>query len=206
MNKRTTPSPWDDNEAINTATAKTPKDTKAAKTTAQTVAQAPVDSEPLYDIDGLMTDFPTARELEKFVYDQTGYVLNLKGRSNKFKYQTAMDVLNGAEPDPALLGNENPYLDKNDIIPVDPMKKIPPTPQEVRGVLQVTSYINKQFPHPDPEWAAMNQKCEVIFRKYMNITNTLRINVTSLATISTIRKISKWIKFFQCSNCQFFCI
>jgi len=58
-----------------------------------------IESEPLYDLEGLMTDFPTARELEKFVFDQTGHVLNLKGRSNKFKYQTAMDVLNGASPE-----------------------------------------------------------------------------------------------------------
>ena len=28
--------------------------------------------EPLFDLEGLMTDFPTARELEKFVYDRTG--------------------------------------------------------------------------------------------------------------------------------------
>ena len=134
MNKKTAPSPWDDNEAINTAAAKTAKDTKANKTTAQTVAPAQVDAEPLYDIDGLMTDFPTAKELEKFVYDQTGYVLNLKGRSNKFKYQTAMDVLNGQEPDSVLLGTENPYLDKNDVIPVDKLKEYFPIPAEVRGV------------------------------------------------------------------------
>ena len=53
------------------------------------VKPQPVSVEPMYDLEGLMTDFPTARELEKFVFDQTGHVLNLKGRSNKFKYQTA---------------------------------------------------------------------------------------------------------------------
>ena len=74
--------------------------------------------EPLYDLEGLMTDFPTARELEQFVFDQTGHVLNLKGRSNKFKYQTAMDVLNGQTPEQYLIGGENPYLDKNDLIQI----------------------------------------------------------------------------------------
>ena len=64
-------------------------------------------------------------ELERFVYDQTGIVLNLKGRSNKFKYQTAMDVLNGKTPDSALLGSENPYLDKNDIVPAHIERVIP---------------------------------------------------------------------------------
>jgi hypothetical protein len=54
-------------------------------------------------MEGLMTDFPTAKELERFVYDQTGRVLNLKGRANKLKYQVAMDVLNGLPVDPAFV-------------------------------------------------------------------------------------------------------
>ena len=49
-----------------------------------------------FDIEGLMTDFPTAKDLERFVFDETGIVLNLKGRANKMKYQVAMDVLNGS--------------------------------------------------------------------------------------------------------------
>jgi hypothetical protein len=146
------------------------KETTVKPTTTPTISV-----EPLYDLDGLMTDFPTARELEKFVFDQTGHVLNLKGRSNKFKYQTAMDVLNGSEPDQALVGKENPYLDKNDIIPIDPMKKIPARPREVIDQLQVSMYIAKNFPHPDPEWAAQNQKCEVIFRKYTNNIITFEV-------------------------------
>ena len=175
MNKKTTPSPWDDNEAINTTAAKTAKDTKANKTTAPTVAPAQLDYEPLYDIDGLMTDFPTAKELEKFVYDQTGYVLNLKGRSNKFKYQTAMDVLNGQEPDQVLMGTENPYLDKNDIIPVDKLKEYFPIPAEVRGVPMVTLFQTRQFPHPDQDWKAAGQKCDVVFKKYINDVITYEI-------------------------------
>ena len=132
-------------------------------------------TEPLYDLEGLMTDFPTAKELEKFIFDQTGYVLNLKGRSNKFKYQTAMDVLNGKPPEEFMLGDENPYLDKNDLIPVDTFKTLPPRPQQVIGVPAVSSYISKTFPHPDPEWASTGQKCEVVFRKYMNNVITYEI-------------------------------
>ena len=132
-------------------------------------------SEPLYDLEGLMTDFPTAKELEKFVFDQTGFVLNLKGRSNKFKYQTAMDVLNGVTPESYMLGSENPYLDKNDLIPVDELKKLPARPAEVVGVPHVTSFISKAFPHPDPEFKASGQKCEVIFRKYVNNAITYEI-------------------------------
>ena len=128
-----------------------------------------------YDLEGLMTDFPTAKELEKFVFDQTAIVLNLKGRSNKFKYQTAMDVLNGKTPDIALLGNENPYLDKNDLIPVDELKKLPARPREVVGEACVTSFIAKNFPHPDPDFQAQGQLCEVVFRKYANNVITYEI-------------------------------
>ena len=75
----------------------------------------------------------------------------------------------------SILGSENPYLDKNDIIPLDPEKKIPPRPREVRDQLQVSQYISKNFPHPDPEWAAVNQKCEVVFRKYVNNIITFEV-------------------------------
>ena len=79
-----------------------------------------------YDLEGLMTDFPTAKELERFVFDETGIVLNLKGRANKLKYQTAMDVLNGVEIDPIFMGSENPYVDKADMVPVEEIKEAPP--------------------------------------------------------------------------------
>jgi hypothetical protein len=134
-----------------------------------------IDAEPLYDLEGLMTDFPTAKELEKFVFDQTGYVLNLKGRSNKFKYQTAMDVLNGEPPADYLLGTENPYLDKNDLIPIDPMKTIPPLPMDIDGQAIVTRFDSRAFPHPDAEFKASGQKCDVVFKKYTNNVITYEV-------------------------------
>jgi hypothetical protein len=140
-----------------------------------------LEAEPLYDLDGLMTDFPTAKELEKFVFDQTGYVLNLKGRSNKFKYSTAMDVLNGATPDEYLLGTENPYLDKNDLIPIDAMKVIPPLPMDIDGAAIVTRFDSRAFPHPDADFKAAGQKCDVVFKKYTNNVITYEV----LGPIST---------------------
>jgi len=169
MNKKQ-PSPWDTDAPASIS----PTETKAVKTDSKTVAKK-VEVEPLYDLEGLMTDFPTARELEKFVYDQTGYVLTLKGRSNKFKYQTAMDVLNGQEPDSALQGTENPYLDKNDIIPVDKLREHFPVPGEVQGLPLVTIFQTSQFPHPDPDWKAGGQKCDVVFKKYINNAITYEI-------------------------------
>jgi hypothetical protein len=148
---------------------------------ARPAAKPTVETEPLYDLEGLMTDFPTARELEKFVFDQTGFVLNLKGRSNRFKYSTAMDVLNGQVPDISLQGKENPYLDRNDLIPVDNMKTIPPLPMDIDGAAIVTRFDSRAFPHPDADWKAAGQKCDVVFKKYTNNVITYEV----LGPIST---------------------
>ena len=149
------------------------------KTVGATAPEPPVENpahtEPLYDLEGLQTDFPTAKELEKFVFDQTGYTLQLKGRSNKFKYETAMAVLNGATPDAVLLGTENPYLDKNDLVPTEPMKPIPPRPFHIRSHVPVTQFQCDTFPHPDPSWSATGQKCSVLFKKYVDNTITYEI-------------------------------
>lgn len=176
MTKDNKPNIWDQpqvpDDQERPTIIKTPKETKTAKP-----AAAQVDPDLLrYDIEGLMTDFPTATELQRFVYDQTGLVLSLKGRSNKFKYQVAMDVLNGEAPPEAVLGTENPYLDKVELIPEDPLKELPPRDPAIdaAGPL-VTRFGTSVFPHPDPEWRAKDQKCQVVFRKYMNGTITYEV-------------------------------
>jgi hypothetical protein len=132
--------------------------------------------EPLFDLEGLMTDFPTATELERFVYDQRGVVLNLKGRANKLKYQVAMDVLNGQEVDPIFLGSDNPYIDRTELVPIDPIKPTPerdknlPPLSEVQNVFYVPT-----FPHPDEEARAKDMKCHMLFRKYKSGTISFEI-------------------------------
>jgi hypothetical protein len=144
-----------------------------------------------FDMDGLITDFPTATELMRFVYDQTGIVLNLKGRSNKLKYQVAMDVLNGLEPDPSLVGSENPYLDKIDLIPEEPLKEVPARPAELKGLNEVTRFGTNTFPHPHPEWKAQDTKANVVFRKYDNGIITYEI-LGPIAKIAVGTKINKF--------------
>ena len=101
-------------------------ETDAERITRAVQAQRATEPEqPEYDIDGLMTDFPTATELERFVYDQTGHVLNLKGRANKLKYQVAMDVLNGITVDVKFTGGDNPYVDRSELVPVEDLKPVP---------------------------------------------------------------------------------
>lgn len=124
---------------------------------------------PEYDLEGLMTDFPTAKELERFVYDETGQVLNLKGRANKLKYQIAMDVLNGVEVDPKFLGEDNPYVDKNEMIPEEPLKPKPARDSSLPPLSEIqNTFWSPVFPHPDSNERAMDKKVHVMFRKYTN--------------------------------------
>jgi hypothetical protein len=122
-----------------------------------------------FDIDGLMTDFPTATDLERFVFDQTGVVLSLKGRANKLKYQVAMDVLNGDEVDAKFIGGENPYVDRADMVPVEELREAPARDASIPGREHMqNSFHSRQIPHPDPDFRAQGRRCDVTFRKYDN--------------------------------------
>ena len=120
-----------------------------------------------FDMDGLMTDFPTAKELERFVFDETGIVLNLKGRANKLKYQVAMDVLNGIEVDPKFTGGDNPYIDKTELIPVEDLKEAPARDKNLPDRSEVQNlFVSNSIPHTDYESRMQDKKVSVIFRKY----------------------------------------
>jgi hypothetical protein len=127
------------------------------------------ETDSAYDMEGLMTDFPTATELQKFVYDVTGIALNLKGRANKLKYQIAMDVLNGATVDAAFVSTENPYLDKNDLVPTEELRVLPPRDATLPDRSEVQNLFHTAgVPHPDPEMRAGGERVSVCFRKYLN--------------------------------------
>lgn len=122
-----------------------------------------------FDIEGLQTDFPTAKDLERFVYDQTQVVLNLKGRSNQVKYQVAMDVLNGEEIDPKYIGSENPYIDRADLVPEEPLKPVPERAATLPPITQVANtFYSPMIPHPDRESRSRKQQVQCQFRKYRN--------------------------------------
>ena len=131
--------------------------------------KTPTMSQAEFDLEGLMTDFPTAKELERFVFDETGIVLNLKGRANKLKYQTALDVLNGQEIDPAFIGDENPYIEKADMVPTEDIRPAPGRDTNIPATTELqNSFHTRRVPHPDPEYRASGKKCDVTFRKYNN--------------------------------------
>ena len=122
-----------------------------------------------YDMEGLMSDFPTAKELERFVYDQTGMVLQLKGRANKLKYQVAMDALNGLTVDPVFIGGDNPYIEKADMVPVEDLKAAPERDPDLPGHDHIQNqFVSRLVPHPDPDFRAVNRKVDCVFRKYKN--------------------------------------
>jgi hypothetical protein len=171
MNK-TTPTPadniWEDAPAAAVpAKPRTPKAERDIKDIRESLD--PFQASADFDIDGLMTDFPTATDLERFVFDQTGAVLNLKGRANKLKYQVAMDVLNGQPVDPKFIGEGNPYLDRMDMVPEEPMKELPDRDPEIphRDTLQ-NEFFTAFVPHSDPEYHAKGVKMHCTFRKYKN--------------------------------------
>ena len=135
----------------------------------------PATASARYDIEGLMTDFPTARELEKFVYDETGLALNLKGRSNTFKYQAALDALEGREVAHELLTGDNPYIDRSDMVPVDPVLDPPARAEGLPDRDQVQNFFHMRVPHPDAKIRNNNGKVSCCFRKYNNGVITYEI-------------------------------
>jgi len=162
--------PWDDvpQESAPMGRVNSPKKTpRASEPVAPPVVAAASNAE--FDIEGLMTDFPTATDLERFVFDQTQVVLNLKGRANKLKYQVAMDVLNGSPVDAKYIGAGNPYLDKADMVPEEPMKTLPPRSLDIPPIDQVQNQFFTAFvPHSNEEYRSQGRKMHVNFRKYNN--------------------------------------
>lgn len=122
-----------------------------------------------YDLEGLQQDFPTATELERFVFDQTNIVLNLKGRATQLKYEIALKALNGLSIESKFLGKENPYLDRKDLIPEEPLKPIPQRDSRLPAKDSIaTSFYSGMVPHPDRSMAAEDKRVDVQFRKYRN--------------------------------------
>jgi len=177
MQKTTTPTPdpWDQGTAEAAPAAETAKPSKKNKTEWIVTPEVPAAQAPAsmnaadYDLEGLMSDFPTAKELERFVFDETGVVLNLKGRANKLKYQIAMDVLNGQEVDAKFIGNDNPYIEKGDLIPVDPIKDEPARDPSLPARTNTQNlFVCNVVPHPNFNMRAQDKKVSCIFRKYKN--------------------------------------
>ena len=143
-----------------------------------------------YDIDALKADLPTAKELAQFVYDKTNISLDLIGKPKEEQYVVAKNVLEGKKIPSEFLTNENPWVDKKDIIPEDPLPKMPkrsidlPEPEA-----QVHYFGATNMPHPlDPQ---SDKKVYIDFRKYENGLITYQIT-GPVEKIAVGEKINKY--------------
>jgi hypothetical protein len=195
MNKKipsNEPNPWTD-VPVEPGAEPTVEDTTTPARRAAELIRSPEPAEqPDFDMEGLMSDFPTATALERFVYDETGIVLNLKGRANKLKYQVAMDVLNGVEVDAKFLGSENPYVDKAEMVPHEELKPIPARDATLPEHDQIqNTFFSPFIPHPDAEMRAQDHKVGCVFRKYRNGMISYEV-LGPLDTVAVGEKVDKF--------------
>lgn len=137
-----------------------------------------------YDIEALKADLPTAKELAQFVFDKTNGAISLDliGKPKDDQYQVAKNALEGKKVPSDFLTGENPYLDKKDEIPQDPLRELPPRdPNLPSPDAEVHFFGATNMPHPlDPQ---SDKKVYIEFRKYENglITYTITGPVEQIA-------------------------
>jgi len=127
-----------------------------------------------YDIEALKADLPTAKELSQFVYDKTGIALDLVGKPKEDQYLAAKNALEGKKVPSEFLTDENPYVEKKDLVPEDPMPSVPP---REAGLLDPEAMVHHfgatNMPHPlDPQ---SDRKVHITFRKYEDGSLTFEV-------------------------------
>ena len=145
-----------------------------------------------YDIEALKADLPTAKELSQFVYDKTQIALDLIGKPKEEQYLVAKNALEGKKIPQDYQTDENPYIDRKELIPVDEMKKIPPRPDDLPPEdARVHFFGATNMPHPlDPQ---SDKKVMINFWKYENGMITYQISgpVEQVAIGSRINKFGQ---------------
>lgn len=147
-----------------------------------------------YDIDALKSDLPTAKELAQFVYDRTQIALDLIGKPKDDQYQVAKNALEGKKIPDSYLTTDNPYVEKKDLIPEDPL---PPEPGRAADLPEADSQVHyfgaTNMPHPfDPQ---SDRKVYIDFRKYENGVITFKIvgPVEKVAQGSRVNKFGQTV-------------
>ena len=145
-----------------------------------------------YDIEALKADLPTAKELAQFVYDKTQIAIDLIGKPKDEQYLVAKNALEGKKVPQEYLTDENPYVDRKELIPVDDIKPLPKRnvelpPEESR----VHFFGATNMPHPlDPQ---SDRKVMINFYKYDNGMITYEVSgpIEQLAIGSRINKFGQ---------------
>jgi len=145
-----------------------------------------------YDVDALKADLPTAKDLAQFVYDKTQIALDLIGKPKEEQYLVAKNALEGKKIPSEYQTDENPYVDRKELIPVDEMKEIPPrSPDLPPETSRVHFFGATNMPHPlDPQ---SDRKVMINFWKYDNGMITYQIS----GPVEQIAKGSRINKFGQ---------
>lgn len=147
-----------------------------------------------YDVDALKADLPTAKELAQFVYDKTQIALDLVGKPKDEQYLVAKQALEGKKIPQEFLTQENPYVDKKDLIPVDEIKPLPPRGADLPDPSsQIHFFGATNMPHPlDPQ---SDRKVTIDFRKYENGVITYQITgpLEQIAVGSRINKYGQTV-------------
>jgi hypothetical protein len=127
---------------------------------------SPITHQMKYSLAGLKADFPTAKDLEQFVFDETNVALKLKGIDPEYKYAVALAVLKGEDIDPLYVTGDNPYLDNTELIPEDPLKPIPARDPRLPQEEPMSIFHDFTMPHPDLEMRALDAKVICMFKAY----------------------------------------
>jgi len=127
-----------------------------------------------YDIEALKSDLPSAKELAQFVYDKTGIALDLVGKPKEEQYLAAKNALEGKKVPAEFLTNENPYVQKSDLIPKDEIPALPPRSEDLPPMSNMIHQFGAtNMPHPmDPQ---SDRKVQIMFRKYDNNLITYQV-------------------------------
>jgi hypothetical protein len=143
-----------------------------------------------YDIDALKSDLPTAKELAQFVYDRTQIALDLIGKPKEDQYQVAKNALEGKKVPADYITNDNPYVDKRELIPVDEIKKLPPRSEDLPPIESRVNFFGAtNMPHPfDPQ---SDKKVQINFWKYDSGLITFQI-MGPLEQIAVGERINKF--------------
>ena len=128
----------------------------------------------MYDIEALKADLPTAKELAQFVFDKSNIALDLIGKPKEEQYLVAKNALEGKKIPSDYTTNENPYVDRRELIPEDPIPTLPPRSADLPPVdAQVHFFGATNMPHPlDPQ---SDRKVQINFKKYENGVITYQV-------------------------------
>jgi hypothetical protein len=145
-----------------------------------------------YDIEALKADLPTAKDLAQFVYDKTQIAIDLVGKPKEEQYLVAKNALEGKKIPQEYITDENPYIDRKELIPVDEMKKIPPRPDDLPPESSRVHFFGAtNMPHPlDPQ---SDRKVMINFWKYDNGMITYQVSgpIEQIAIGSRINKFGQ---------------